>query len=146
MVLAVIEILLFLLGQTLFLLFPGCSERFRRSFKRTELALIHYNIIIGSMIITLIMLTTIEEHWCPLIPLSIIFVYTLGYRPYYRLYDNIRSAFNYLLMCGATLLKFFYSGAEDNQQRDYLYPFLLEIGIFFGILFAYIIVIRDIIK
>ncbi len=36
--------------------------------------------------------------WTPLIPCGIMLLYTLAYRPYKKLSDNIRSSFNMLIM------------------------------------------------
>ena len=55
------------------------------------------------MIITLIsavaLLTILSNLvWVPLIPCAIMCVYTLAYRPYKNLGDNIRSSFNLIVM------------------------------------------------
>lgn len=72
-------------------------------------------------------------------------VYTIIKRPYIRLYDNLRSAWNYLLLCLATLSVLLYINIPDFRKNA-IYPLLLEIGLLIGIIFAYVVVIRDIVK
>lgn len=43
-------------------------------------------------------------------------------------------------------MKIFNYFTDDSDRRDFIYPFVLQIGFLLGIVFAYIVIIRDIVK
>ena len=59
----------------------------------------HYILMIIILISTVGLLTMVSNIvWVPLIPCVIMCLYTLAYRPYKNLGDNIRSSFNLIVM------------------------------------------------
>ena len=76
--------------QTLILLFtfikfyfdPYFFNYFRFSFKPTSLAMNHYFLHILNLLLIVLLLSLLEITWAPLIPVTLMFIYTLAYRPY----------------------------------------------------------------
>lgn len=87
----------FLVAYIRFYLNPDPCDYFRYSFKFTTLALSHYLIMIFMLVSAVILLAVLFQlNWPPLIPCMIMCLYTLIYRPYQNISDNIRSALNML--------------------------------------------------
>jgi hypothetical protein len=59
----------------------------------------HYLIYILLIVSSVTLLEVVPYSWSAIIPYSFMIVYTLVYRPYKELRDNIRSAFNMLVIC-----------------------------------------------
>lgn len=84
---------------------PVIFGYFRFSFNTNRLAMNHYFFHIINMILIVVLLSLFEETWMPLIPVSLMLIYTLAYRPYKLLRDNIRSAFNMLAIISFLLFR-----------------------------------------
>lgn len=62
---------------------PTCFDYFRYSFRETQLAMNHYFIIIPTLLIsTLILSIPTNYSWLSLIPISLLLIYTIAYKPY----------------------------------------------------------------
>ena len=93
-----------------FWLFPGDSRRFRFSFRREKLALAHYYFHLFCIFLSVLLLNLLPEYpWCPLIPQVLMVIYTLVYRPYPKIFENLRSAYNYITMSVITSMSVYYS-------------------------------------
>ena len=77
------------------------------------------------------------------------FFYTLIWRPYEFMSDNLRSAFNYLVVCLITSMNVYYSYAGEEIKREmksYIYPGVVELCLFIVVVWAYVVVIKDFVK
>ena len=75
-------------------------------------------------------------------------VYTLIEKPYKLVADTLRAVFNILVMIVITSMRVYLFYLEESQIRSwksYAYPGLLEILFFIIILWAYVVVIKDIV-
>ena len=126
----------------LFFLYPGWTIRFRGVFEECHPALIHYHWHIICIILYVVLLGCLELPWPPLLPQAVTLIYTLIYRPYKELLENLFSAFVYFLLCGATSLRilFYY---DEGLRRSYICPLIMEIVLLVGIALALFIIIKD---
>ena len=133
-----------------FFVFPGYSLRFRFSFRLTALAVIHYFFHIIYIISTvLLILFLTDSPWTPFIPQGLMLLYTLINKPYQRKSENFRSAFNYLTMCLITSIRLYFWLIDESEYEiwgSYIYPIIVELLILIGIIWAYVMVIKGIIK
>ena len=75
-------------------------------------------------------------------------VYTLIEKPYKLVADTLRAVFNILVMIVITSMRVYLFYLEESQIRSwksYAYSGLLEILFFIIILWAYVVVIKDIV-
>lgn len=75
-----------------------------------------------------ILLALLSPAWPPLIPMGILFFFILIYRPYREFRENIRSAFNILvILCGLSL-RFYvnnaYSGLIKVNDSAFAFSFI----------------------
>lgn len=75
-----------------------------------------------------ILLVLLSPAWPPLIPMSILFFFILIYRPYRELRENIRSAFNVLVIVCGFSLRFYvnnaYSGLIKVNDSAFAFSFI----------------------
>ena len=130
-----------------FIVSPASFYRFRLSFKATQLTFFHYFFHITCIISSILLIGLLPEHpWSPMVPQGLMVLYTVIRRPYKLTSDNIRSFFNYLVVCLITSMKvfYFYSGDEiKSEWQNYYYPGVIVISLFFIVLWAYVVVIKD---
>ncbi len=82
-----------------FLRDPEPFKYFRYSFITKKLALEHYVIKIMVLVLTLLLVSLLPEHYyIHPIPPALMLVYTLAYRPYKFLGENLRASFNWLVI------------------------------------------------
>ena len=129
---------------------PGYSLRFRFSFRFSTLAFIHYFFHITCIISTILLILLLQDApWTPCIPQGLMLLYTLIYQPYEKKSENFRSAFNYLTMCLITSMRLYFWLTDESEYESwgsYIYPAVIELLIFIGIVWAYVLVIKGIIK
>ena len=104
---------------------PHPCGYFRYSFRKTSLAFSHYYIMIVFLIGATIMVSPILEiSFASIIPCMLMFFYTLLYRPYIDFFQNLRSAFNLLVMsvfCGIFILTQYISPDNYNTMPTYIF-------------------------
>ena len=111
--------LLFIFAITRFYINPDPCGYFRYSFKLTTLALSHYLIIIIVLILAVVLLTIVSNLvWAPLIPSVLNCIFTMAYRPYKNLSDNIRSSFNMLVISSFLALRMYASNCTMYQLKS----------------------------
>ena len=122
--------------------------RFRVSFQRTKLGYRHYFFHILALVSSVLFICLLPSLiYLPFIPQTFMVVYTLVYRPYKYLSENFRSAYNYLCMMVITSMLLFYGLASTETRTGmagYIYPFVVEAMILVGIIWAYVVVFKDI--
>ena len=75
--------------------------------------------MIIELISTVVLLTILSNLvWVPLIPCAIMCIYTLIYRPYKNLGDNIRSSFNLIVMSVFLGLRMYISQCTLYQLKS----------------------------
>lgn len=78
---------------------PARFEYFLFSFRKEFLALHHFYLLILSLFLALPLLVVLPKYaWAPGIPIGLLLTYTLAYRPYKIIKENLRSAFNLSVM------------------------------------------------
>ena len=93
-----------------FLINPVDFYRFRLSFNATCITFNHYFFHAACILLSVLLVSLVTgAAWAPFIPQGLMLLYTLAMRPYQFLSDNLRSAFNYLVMCAITSMGFYYS-------------------------------------
>lgn len=117
-------------------------RRFRMSFKRKTLAFRHYFFHIAVIVLSILFVCLLPSLvWLPLIPQCFMVVFTLVSKPYKRFSENIRSAYNYLLMMIITsMLLFYFLASSENKANiiGHIYPLAVEILLMIGIIWAYV--------
>lgn len=88
---------------------PCPFDYFRFSFKSTAIAMNHWHFytIVIIIISILEVLVPTKYSWAPGIPCISLFLFTLIYRPYLKFIENLRSAFNLLMMSIFVGFRFF---------------------------------------
>ena len=85
---------------------PENFYRFRFSFRETTITFYHYFLHALCIISSILLLGLLPNYsWAPFTPQGLMLFYTLFMHPYKKTQDNIRSAFNILVMCVATSLR-----------------------------------------
>lgn len=103
---------------------PCSFHYFRYCFLPKYMAFNHFSLYILVLVVsTLLLVLAIEVSWLPIIPLFFLSIYSLVYRPYKLLMENIRSAFNLLIMCGfvsfRTSAQYISNVAQLNRPETY---------------------------
>ena len=133
-----------------FMIVPQNFNRFRLSFKPTKVTFYHYFFHILCIIAGTCLLALLPEiPWTPYIPQGLLFLYTLIRRPYNFLSENLRAALNLLVMLTVTSMRVYISFADEEvvrSWRSYVFPGVIELLIFITVIWAYVVVIRDIVK
>jgi hypothetical protein len=96
-----------------------------------------------------ILLALLSPAWPPLIPMGILFFFILIYRPYREFRENIRSAFNILvILCGLSL-RFYvnnaYSGLIKVNDSAFAFSFINIILLILVTIIAATLVINHIV-
>lgn len=78
---------------------PASFDYFRFSFRPTSLAMNHYFLHVLVLLAATLLLVLLPAYsWSGLAALLLMLLFTLAYRPYKELAENLRSAFNYAAM------------------------------------------------
>lgn len=106
---ALVLVFLILTISCTFLLFylqPCYFDYFYVSFRPTMLTLNHYYFYFVALILTSVIMVLQPEHpWAAVVPLGLLFLYTVLMRPYKYTRDNVRVLFNLLIMMAIILFK-----------------------------------------
>lgn len=118
----------FLWTFILYLWKPYLFDYFVLSFVFKRLALKHwmFHILVVLLVVSsLVMLP--EKTYVPLIPCSIMMIFTILYRPYSSQKQNFASSFNYLVLCSFSLFRLLlgYLPIESRKNRILLTLILL---------------------
>ena len=129
---------------------PVAFYRFRLIFKATQLTFFHYYLHVICIVSGVALVSLLPNYpWSPFIPQGLLFFYTLINRPYQFLKENLRSAFNLLVMCATTSMMVYYhyeDGSLKREWKNYMYPGVVELVIFLAIFWAYFSVIHDFVE
>lgn len=124
---------------------PCPFNYFRFSYDSSSLALNHwhFHIVLIICISALVVLVPSKFSWAPAIPCAILMLFTLIYRPYKKLSDNLRSAYNLLVMSSFVGFRFFIEQQPSANLNSiiptYLFLFtIVTIGLSSVILFGLI--------
>jgi uncharacterized membrane protein len=97
------------------------------------------------MVLLLVLFPNIA--WVCCIPVGLIMVETLAYRPYVELSENLRSFYYHLLMLLTVVLKLVYSMNDNNWRFSEVSAILLVVlvcGLYLlAVVWAYVEVIRE---
>ena len=143
-----LSLLVTLLTLIAFALKPTFFLRFRFSFKRETRAFIHYFFHIVAITLSILCICLLPDLlYLSLAPPLFMMIYTVAYKPYKELVDNLRSAFNYLCMMVTSAMLLFYSFTDDSTKTSwsgFIFPVLLLLMLLASVIWAGVLVIQDI--
>ena len=120
----VLEFIFFIIVFVRFYFYPDPADYFRYSFRKSTIGLSHYYIKIIFLLLTSILISAVlNSSFAALVPCVILLIYTLAYRPYQDTCENVRAAFNLLVMCafcGLRLYTQYISSEKFNEPPTYL--------------------------
>ena len=100
-----------------FFIDPDCFDYFRYSFKRENLAMMYYWIYVPLTAASAIILVVMPElTWPPLIPVGILLIFTIVYRPYREIRSNIQCSLNLVIILAIFSLRVFNSYYNNNSN------------------------------
>ena len=129
-----------------FLINPVDFYRFRLSFNATCITFNHYFFHATCIVLSVLLVSLpTGAAWAPFIPQGLMLLYTLVMKPYQFVSENLRSAFNYLVMCAITSMGFYYSLSSEIEREfsNFIYPAAIQGALFLAIVWAYVVVIKD---
>ena len=102
------------------IILPEYAGRFRFSFRHHQLAFHHYFFHIACIVSTILLISFFPDYsWVAFIPQVLMLVYTIIFRPYKKLSENVRSAFNYTIMCVITSMRVYFSFINENEFQTW---------------------------
>ena len=128
---------------------PDPFDYFRFSFRKQPFDMLFYFFYSFAIVSSTILLALLSPAWPPLIPMGILFFFILIYRPYREFRENIRSAFNILvILCGLSL-RFYvnnaYSGLIKVNDSAFAFSFINIILLILVTIIAATLVINHIV-
>lgn len=119
LVLLVISILFTLGTLILFAVSPHQFLRFRYSFKYRTLYFKHYFIYIFIVIASLVLMGLEVPLWAPVIPVGLLLVYSVAFKPYHFPLENVRACIFLLIMCYSSAISWLRSISDVNPELFY---------------------------
>ena len=130
-----------------FFINPVDFYRFRLSFKAGCLTFNHYYFHALCILLSVLFLALLPQlPYLPFIPQALMLLYTIIMRPYQFFAENVRSAFNYLVMLAITGMGFYYwfMGAEIKREfNNFIYAMAVEGALTAVVVWAWVVVIKD---
>lgn len=84
-------------------------DQFRYSFRPEAFAMLFYWLYTPAIILTVLLLTLLDSTWPCLVPMTCLWLFSLLYRPYRELRENIRTVLNSLIVLAFLSLRVFNS-------------------------------------
>jgi len=108
MMVMIISMFLLLMVLIKFYFDPDPFDYFRYSFKVETLAMNHYFVhFVVISLSTILLCVFVSQPFLCIIPLGLMLLFTIIYLPYLKFKDNLRSIFNYSVMCSFVGFKIF---------------------------------------
>lgn len=124
--------LIILIGMFCFYNKPARFGYLKRSFKSKRLALNHIYLLNLNLLLAPLLLVLLPKYsWAPAIPICLLLVYILAYRPYRIFKENLRSAFNLIIMLSFVGFRM-YAESKLNQVNE-ISTYLFEMGAMGGL-------------
>jgi hypothetical protein len=109
----------YFLTFVLFCCDPDPFDYFRYAFKKTRTGMAFYYVYAPALIGTAVLVMMMPERtWAPIIPISAMLLYLIAYRPYRERNENIRSAFNMVVMISCLSLRVLLQFSKERKTVD----------------------------